>query len=62
MDFVATSRRYTNEPREWRLSTEYSQTAANGRRMTLYAAREVGYWGKDMRMGVDFSAPQGRWA
>lgn len=60
MDFVATGRRYTNEPREWRLSTEYSRTTANGRRMTFYAAREVGYWGKDMRVGVHFSVPLGR--
>jgi hypothetical protein len=60
MDFVKTGRRYLNEPREWRLSTEYSKTTASGSLMTLYAAREVGYWGKDMRVGVQFSVPLGR--
>jgi hypothetical protein len=60
MDFVKTGRRYPNEPREWRLSTEYSKTTASGSRMTLYAAREVGYWGKDMRVGVQYSVPLGR--
>jgi hypothetical protein len=62
MDFVKTGKRYRNDPNEMRLSAEYSKTTKRGGQMTLYASRDVGYWGKDIRVGIQFNVRLGRLA
>lgn len=54
MDFVSTDRRSPTLPREWRISAEYSNALAEGMRVTLYAAQDVGPWGEDLTGGIIF--------
>ncbi|WP_313807364.1 hypothetical protein [Sphingobium sp.] len=51
MDFVSTNKRSPTLPREWRISLEYSNALDEFVRVALYAAQDVGPWGKDLNAG-----------